>query len=250
MILAPQKGLASLRKTMANSLQISWRRILAETLVITVSILLAFLIDAYWNGRIEQQREHEQLVSMRAEFEASLSQLDALITSVQTHAANVDSLIALLKEAGDKPVMVPGHLLGSAITWRTSDVSTSTVDALIASGDLNLLKNLELRKSLAGLPAFLSDITEDEIVSQTFAETHMAVFLAREGLAEIAYANRQRFDGLSAPGEISVLPTPELIGYLAVRRVHFWYSEVGLPTIQVYLEKLIEQIDNELNPKE
>ena len=237
---------------MANIRQVPWRRILIEGAVIVVSILLAFSIDAWWNNRIEQQREREQLVSMRAEFQASLSGLDEVLASVQGHAEDVESLIALLKAAGDEPVLVPGPLLGSAITWRTSDVSISTLDALMASGELNLLRNAELRANLAGLPAFLLDVTEDEIIAQTFAETAMSVFLAREGLAEIAYAYRSGVQGLegiqtlTAPAEISVRSSPELIGMLTARRVHFWYSEVGLPTVRSYLQTLIEQIDNEL----
>jgi len=237
---------------MEKNRQIPWRRVLLEGAVIVVSILLAFSIDAWWSNRIEQQREREQLVSMLTEFEASLSGLDEVLTSIQGHASDVESLIALLKVAGDEPVMVPGPLLGSAITWRTSDVSTSTLDALMASGDLNLLRNVELRANLARLPAILLDVTEDEIIAQNFAETEMSIFLARQGLAEIAYANRagvsgpEGIQGLSAPGEISVLPSPELIGFLTARRVHFGYSEEGLPAVRSYLQMLIEQIENEL----
>ena len=241
---------------MANARQIPWRRILVEGAVIVVSILLAFAIDAWWTNHIEQQREREQLVSMRAEFQAGLLGLDEVLTSVQGHAENVESFIALLKAAGDEPALIPGPLLGSAITWRTSDVSTSTLDALMASGDLNLLRNVELRANLAGLPAFLLDVTEDEIIAKNFAETEMSIFLAREGLAEIAYAHRpgvqghDDIQGLSAPSEINVLSSPELIGFLTARRVHFWYSEEGLPEVRSYLQILIEQIDNELTPKE
>ena len=96
----------------------------------------------------------------------------------------------------------------------------------------------------------------DEIIAQTFAENEMSVFLAREGLAEIAYAYRQGVQdpdgvpGLTAPDEISVVPSPELIGFLTVRRVHYWYSEAGLPEVRSYLRILIEQIDSELTPKE
>jgi hypothetical protein len=241
---------------MSKIRQIPWRRILVEGAVIVVSILLAFSIDAWWNIRIEQQREREQLVSMRAEFQAGLSGLDEVLNSVQGHAENVDSFIALLKAAGDEPALIPGSLLGSAITWRTSDVSSSTLDALLASGELNLLRNVKLRASLASLPAFLLDFTEDEIIAQTFVETEMSVFLAREGLAEIAYANREGVVGLggiptlTAPAEISVHSSPELIGMLTARRVHFWYSEVGLPEVRSYLQVIIEQIDKELTPKE
>ena len=235
---------------MTGSRQVSWRPVLLEGVVIVASILLAFAIDAWWDNRIDQQREREHLESMRTEFQASLSGLDEVLTSVQGHAKNIETFIELLKTSGDKPVVVPGSLLGSAITWRTSDVSTSTLSALMASGDLNLLRNVELRENLAGLPAFLSDVTEDEIIAQRFAESEMSVFLAREGLAEIAYANRsgvpEGIQSLDAPDAISVRSSPELIGLLTARRVHFWYSEAGLPDVRSYLEMLIEQIDEEL----
>jgi len=236
----------------SNTRQTQWKRFLVEGVVILVSILLAFTIDAWWNSRIEQQREREQLVSMLAEFKADLTGLDSVLTSIQGHAQNIDTLIALLKAADDEPVQVSGPLLGSSITWRTSDVSTSALDALMASGDLNLLRNTELRTNLAGFPAFLSDVREDENVAQIFAESHMSIFLAREGLAEIAYAYREGVQdpggipGLIAPKEISVLPSPELVGFLTARRVHFWYSEVGLPDVRSYLQTLIEQIEDEL----
>lgn len=235
---------------MTGNRQVSWRPVLLEGVVIVASILLAFAIDAWWDNRIDQQREREHLESMRTEFQASLSGLDEVLTSVQGHAKNIETFIELLKTSGDKPVVVPGSLLGSAITWRTSDVSTSTLSALMASGDLNLLRNVELRENLAGLPAFLSDVTEDEIIAQRFAESEMSVFLAREGLAEIAYANRsgvpEGIQSLDAPDAISVRSSPELIGLLTARRVHFWYSEAGLPDVRSYLEMLIEQIDEEL----
>ena len=235
---------------MTGNRQVPWRSVLLEGVVIVASILLAFAIDAWWDNRIDQQREREHLESMRTEFQASLSGLDEVLTSVQGHAKNIETFIELLKTSGDKPVVVPGSLLGSAITWRTSDVSTSTLSALMASGDLNLLRNVELRENLAGLPAFLSDVTEDEIIAQRFAESEMSVFLAREGLAEIAYANRsgvpEGIQSLDAPDAISVRSSPELIGLLTARRVHFWYSEAGLPDVRSYLEMLIEQIDEEL----
>jgi hypothetical protein len=56
--------------------------------------------------------------------------------------------------------------------------------------------------------------------------------------------------GLTAPSEISVLPSPELIGFLTARRVHFFYSEEGLPIVRSYPQMLIEQIDYELTPRE
>ena len=57
---------------MSISQNIPWKRLFAEGFVIIVSILLAFLIDAWWNDRLEHQREREQLSAMRIEFAESL----------------------------------------------------------------------------------------------------------------------------------------------------------------------------------
>jgi len=50
------------------SRQIPWTRILVEGAVIVGSILLAFGIDAWWEGRSEAQAEQDILVSLEADF--------------------------------------------------------------------------------------------------------------------------------------------------------------------------------------
>ena len=235
-----------------NSNKLPWRRIITEGSVIVVSILLAFAIDAWWNERIERAQEREHLQSMRDEFKTSIDGAKAILESIQTHAADVDSLIASLKtvEQGQS-ITVSDKILGSINMWRTTDVSTSTLNALMSSGNLNQLSNPELRAELAGLPALILDMTEDEILSQKFAENTMSVHLVKLGLAEIVYANRGGDDEVvklfqKVPKEITVPHTPELIGLLTIRRVHLAYSEVTIPGVVAYLEKLIAMIDEEL----
>ena len=214
--------------------------------MVVVSILLAFWIDAWWDGHLESEQERDQLVAMREEFSEGLVGLQEVLEAIQQHASGVEELISLLKEAESESVEIPGQLLGFAIGWRTSDVSTSTLDALIASGDLNLLKNKALRADLAQLPAFLLNVTEDEIMAMEFAESIMSSFLAREGLAEAAYANRPGLGRSGAPKTATVTPSAEFVGLLMARRVHFEFALTGLPSIKTYLEDLIGQIDAEL----
>lgn len=231
---------------MNQSQRIPWNQLAAEGLVVVVSILLAFAIDAWWDGYLEDRRESKQLAAMREEFSASSAAIDEVLDSIQEHANGVDELISVLKSADAESIQVSGRLLGYAIGWRTSDVSTSTLDTLIASGELNQLKNEDLRRDLAGLPAFLLNITEDEVMAMEFAESVMASFMAREGMAEAAYANRPMLNWPNAPESATVRPSAEFIGLLMARRVHFNFSLGQLPSIKVYLEDLITQIDAEL----
>ena len=231
---------------MNQSQRIPWNRLAAEGFVVVVSILLAFAIDAWWDGYQENQREDRQLAAMRVEFSTSSVAIDEVFEAIEQHAKGVDELMSLLKSAKSDSVQVPGQLLGYAIGWRTSDVSTSTLDTLIASGDLNQLENESLRRDLAAFPAFLLNVTEDEVMAMEFAESTMASFMAREGLAEAAYSNRPGLDWPSALESATVIPSEEFIGLLMARRVHFNFSLLQLPQIKVYLEDLISQIDAEL----
>ena len=146
---------------------------------------------------------------------------------------------------GDSPVVVPRQWLGSIVSWRTSDVSLSTLRSMESSGDLQLVSNPELRAALAGLEAEVYDVVEDEEIGRNFVEYHLGPALARAGLGEAAYTNRLGFRPDGHGGEISVQPSQELLGMLAARRVHINFSLSQLPQIQTYLRGLIEMIDRD-----
>jgi len=66
------------------------RRILAEGVVIVVSILLAFAIDAWWDETRERGREKTVLAGLRSEFEANRTRLMANLAEHEgTRAAAV-----------------------------------------------------------------------------------------------------------------------------------------------------------------
>jgi hypothetical protein len=238
---------------MLDSKQLPWRKILTEGMVIVVSILLAFAIDAWWNERIERQQEREHLVSMKEEFRSSIEGLQEVLLSVQTHAQNIEQLIVQLKTVEQGASIVVGEdIMGSVNIWRTTDVSTSTLTALMSSGSLNMLSNSDLRAELAGLPASIFDMTEDEVIAQEFSEKVMSAYLVDMGLAEIIYANRGNHPGLTdilptAPAEIEVKHTQKLIDLLSIKRLHLWFSETTIPLIITKLEALISLINQELN---
>ena len=50
---------------------IQWRRILVESVAVVLSILVAFLIDAWWDSHQEGLRERELLEGLLTDFEAS-----------------------------------------------------------------------------------------------------------------------------------------------------------------------------------
>jgi hypothetical protein len=55
--------------------RVPWVRIIAEGAAIVVSILLAFGIQAWWEGRQERRVELDILSGLRSDFEANREQL-------------------------------------------------------------------------------------------------------------------------------------------------------------------------------
>lgn len=227
-----------------------FQNILIQGATIIFSILLAFSIDAWWAQRNQNLIETEQLISIKSELQLGLHNLDNVFEAVNFHSNNIDSLIILMETARQSPFQVSGILLGSTIMWRTSDVSISTLNSIMASGSLNQLNNAELRVKLANLPAIQMDLTEDELTTKEFVENQMVPFLAKTGLLDAAYSNRPGFKSFSSQTPVAdfayITPTEEFIGMLTVRRVHFWYTQTQLPVFSNYMKELIKLINLEL----
>lgn len=218
------------------------RATVREVFVVVLSILIAFSLDAWWDRVAEVRNLREGLATLRTEVQADLSAVDGLASDVGRIAANIDSLVAMLPEQPEA-VTLPDSLLGAMIRWRTSDVSTSLFETLIASGSLHLIRDEELSRMITGFPASLADVQEDEELGRDYVEYVLSPFLAEAGLAAPAYANRSRPEG---SGVRRVTPPPALAGMLAARRVHLVFSQTGLESIQAFQRELLSRIDAEL----
>jgi hypothetical protein len=230
---------------MKKAQEIPWKRTSAEGFAIVVSILLAFGIDTWWDERQVEGDVRAQLASLRDELVATRTGLEEVLGSVEEHGARIDELVLILQAAGESGIMVPNKLLGSAITWRTSDVSLSALESLRVSGGLGKIASPELRGGLAGLPALVNDVQEDELIGQQFVESIMAPALARLGIAAPAYSNRLGYREENHGGETRVMPSAELIGLLTIRQVHIGFSTGGLPRLREEINWLIGLIDAE-----
>ncbi len=61
---------------MIESKTINWNQLAAEAVVIVASILLAFWIDAWWDGQKDRIEEREILVGLEVEFVDLRDRLD------------------------------------------------------------------------------------------------------------------------------------------------------------------------------
>ena len=99
--------------------EIPWPRIFAEGAAIVVSILLAFAIQAWWEGANERDEEQRILSALCSEFTANLEQIES---ELQYRAAANQYIQAIFDAANDQAAAVPDEIdqrLANLFWWGT-----------------------------------------------------------------------------------------------------------------------------------
>jgi len=145
--------------------QIQWVRILTEGAAIVASILLAFSIDAWWNGRIEAEQALALAQGLRADFEASQEHIARwLAGNRRMHDAQTDLVRRVrLAEPGSE-ITVPKELFAGVVGAPTYSPTDSTYQAALSSGQIRLIENVELHEALARWRQQIADTSEDELL--------------------------------------------------------------------------------------
>lgn len=134
-------------------------RLAAELVAIVGSILLAFAIDAWWEGLGRRSEERRAILSLTADFEAAAEIL--LRDNLAVHDSAVAAAGALLELTGPGASRASESsvtaLLPALLRLPNFRPPLGTLDALIGSGDLRLISNDSLRASLASFPTAVSD---------------------------------------------------------------------------------------------
>ena len=142
--------------------------LLAEGLLIVISILIAFAIDAWWAERQDRTEERRILESLKAEFQANAETIPEFIDEHQRSARYTTALARTMNKAG------PGGSFGintadlaQVIQHRSTDPQRGALDAILQSGELRYISNPKIRQRLAGWPRLVVDATENETLLRT-----------------------------------------------------------------------------------
>lgn len=244
-----------------ESTRIQWRRLLAESVAVVLSILLAFAIDAWWDARQESGRERDLLAGLRTDFESSRPGLEGrLILARRMAAGTVELLDRIEARESSREVLVPDSLILAVLGGPTYEPATNTLDAALASGEIELLESAELRTELANWRRLLSDTREDELEVRRVTNEQLVPELARSvdlgpffsrvlawSGGDPYGAGRRIPDGREpAPAPAVRLPvTTEMIGALALRRFYVEFAAADLAELLESLERVLALIEAE-----
>ena len=136
------------------------KRLIAEGVVITLSILVAFSIDAWWDLRQEGARIQAALVTLEAGFSEHISRVDERLTSSALDDRLLYQFVNM--DPGDAGNVDPdsSHLHIQAIyRTRTEDLGISFLVASLEKASLEALGDPTLERAIG---AWMADVTKLE----------------------------------------------------------------------------------------
>ena len=127
-----------------------WSAVLLELVVVVVGIFLAFQVDRWYEDRKLQSQSFERISALIAEFAKNRENLDLNINRGQRVTDSVMTLLAL----GDKDPETISHdqfytLLAGVDSNPTFEADRSTFDVLIATVEIDLIRNTNLKRRLS-----------------------------------------------------------------------------------------------------
>ncbi len=158
-----------------------WRRLTVEGIVIVISILLAFAIDAAWE---ERQKRQDELGALD-QLSRTLAQFDEVLMEWRSeHNAIVDAALTLLGLTGPaNELRLDTDSIGTLlarITWAwTIDLPDVTLSNLESSGQLGLLQDSSIRDALGSWRAVMADVQDDERTAEILLHRDLMPYLTQ-----------------------------------------------------------------------
>jgi len=179
------------------------RQIVVEGLVIVLSILLAFGIDAWWGGQLEHETEQDSLEVLVRDLSATVDQLGELqgFADGSVEAA-LGAYTALSHDPPDSDRAAVADQLSRSLARRTVRLPRAGYSDLISTGSLGLIRDRGLRESILKFYE-AAELTERIIEknSALYTDQRLGQVLLLEGL----FLPRPVATGLPVQSELNAI---------------------------------------------
>ena len=161
---------------MSGGSKINWTKLIVEGLAITASILVAFAIDAWWDGLQDRELEDQALGTLLEEIEV----LQVLMDSAMAEHAAISGageylLTAIADPDGRDPdsVAVAAHRIESMFLWGTD---VRAYELLVSSGRLDVLSDPTIADGLVYLRNLFEIVNRFQAREEDFLESQLAPY--------------------------------------------------------------------------
>ncbi len=220
-----------------------------DVLLIVISILIAFFLDAWWDDQLEQKEISDNLRAISVDFHSTKEELTNVLDANIAYIDKVTTLITLeLNELARLDASAKAEL-----TWLlprgglTFDPVLGSVNALISSGQLNRVRNRKLRGLIGAWPALMDEIGEDQ---EILIDTYMAIQERNVDLGIYLLGLRGESMNNSSQNDYEILKTviedAEMLNRLAAHRFAVDALNEELSQVDSHLDRILLAIEQQL----
>ncbi|SDQ71445.1 DUF6090 family protein [Flagellimonas zhangzhouensis] len=152
---------------------------IGEIVLVVIGILIALQINN-WNDNIKKSKlEQETLYNLKGDFELNKAELEGVIKAMES---NIDKSVEILNFTGNKDSdnFLLDSLLIATVSGPVFDAQNGFLNDLISSGNLGILKNVELRSKLSSWEPNLEKLARKEGYMEE-AESDVIQFVIKNG---------------------------------------------------------------------
>ena len=242
-----------------DALRNNWARYVLEAMVITFSIIGAFMLDNWKEEKQHRKEEQVILLGLKDEFLENLHDVDRNIKLNEGVINATYELINLIRiETWFEDQDRIDSLIASIYMFGTFDAHTGVTDELISGGKLSLIKDEKLKKHLTGWSGMLKDSQEDyEIRIQLYSFILIPEFLNHFTLANgDMYLDFSNWSDNYKVGSREKSPLKQNVSDLNLLRFEniLWvhkmnndFVTLNEQNLKEYIETTIELIESNIN---
>jgi hypothetical protein len=219
-------------------------------LVIILSILAAFAIDAWWDDRQENERERALLSGILQDLRDSENDLELKTMLSESLLQRQDDVLSRLVEQPEgATIFVSVYQIGSLVSVPTYDANTTILDAAVSSGELELIRSRRIKNALSAWQRAYRDNREDEEAIRDL--THVQLLPVLSEAARIGDVF-DRITTQGSPPELDDSPAREMTvdrrleGLMGLRLFYQQFVAESMRDLTERQHELIELIEAEL----
>lgn len=163
---------------------VPWPRLLAESVAIVGSILLAFAIDAWWEERKQRNYEEQVLLGLGKEYALHHS---SVTLQIDFHESLMMSVTQLMRACStgryDDTEVSLDYAIFDSLVPVTTDLGSGVRDSLINAGQIDVLQNVELRRALSDWDSVVDEVVDGQLFSSELVKDHLLPFYKQYGVS-------------------------------------------------------------------
>ena len=226
---------------------------IGEILLVVIGILIALQINSKKEEINNRITEQSILNNLKEDFNKNQQEIDVLVFANYKYHRNLKKFIEILKtNPKDIKIKIADTLSMAAIAAPTYIPTTSTIDVIISTGNIDLVKNEELKTLISRFKREVADLSEDEKDVRILANIQICPLLGQNSDMIDVYQNTyaytvDRVNKIKISSSSMILNS-NLLGSLIAQR--FYYNKMiinELNGISEMQKEILQLINSEID---